>query len=155
MFYYPKNYVIRTGVGHASHKLGAFDRALILAGVCDYNLIKVSSILPPECEMQNVISLSKGALLPSAFASIYSNTLSECISAAVAIGIPANRSDVGVIMEHSSYNCKEKTEKLVRKFAEIAMIDRNIPVEKIVSCSTQIKVETEEFYCAFATVSMW
>lgn len=155
MFYYPKNYVIRTGIGHASHKLGAFDRALILAGICDYNLIKVSSILPPECEMQNAISLAKGALLPSAFASIYSNTLGECISAAVAIGIPVNKSDVGVIMEHSSYNGKEKTEKLVREFAEIALNDRNIPIEKVVSCSTQIKVETEEFYCAFATVSMW
>ena len=155
MVYFPKNYVIRTGIGHASHKLGAFDHALILAGICDYNLIKVSSILPPECELQNVISLTKGALLPSAFASIYSNTLGEWISAAVAIGIPVNRSDVGVIMEHSSYGCKEQTEKLVRKFAEIAMNDRNIPVKKVVSCSIQVNVETEEFYCAFATVSMW
>lgn len=155
MVYFPKNYIIRTGVGHASHRLGAFDRALILAGVCDYNLIKVSSILPPECEMKNTISLAKGAILPSAFASICSNILGECISAAVAIGIPVNRSDVGVIMEHSSYNCKEETEKQVREFAEIAMNDRNILVEKVVSCSIQIKVETEDFYCAFATVSMW
>lgn len=155
MVYFPKNYIIRTGVGHASHKLGAFDRALISAGIYDYNLIKVSSILPPECELQNAISLGKGALLPSAFACIYSNTLGECISAAVAIGIPANKSDVGVIMEHSSYNCKEKTEKQVREFAEIAMNDRNILLEKVVSCSIQIKVEAEKFYCAFATVSMW
>ena len=155
MLYLPKNYVIRTGVGRACHKLGAFDRALMIAGVCDYNLIKVSSILPPECEMQNDISLAKGALLPSAFASIYSNVLGECISAAVSIAIPANRSDVGVIMEHSSYNCKEETEKIVIKFAEIAMNDRNIPVKKVISGSIQIKVETEDFYCAFATVSMW
>ena len=155
MFYTPKNYIIRIGVGRAYHKLGSFDRAMVSAGVCDYNLIKVSSILPPECKVQNDIFLAKGALLPSAFASIYSNTLGECISAAVAIGIPVNRSDVGVIMEHSSYGCKEKTEKLVRKFAEIAMNDRNIPVKKVVSCSIQVKVETEEFYCAFATVSMW
>lgn len=155
MIFLPKNYIIRTGVGHASHKLGAFDRALILAGISDYNMIKVSSILPPECEMQNAISLVKGALLPSAFASVYSNTLGECISAAVAVGIPANRYDVGVIMKHSSYNSKEETEKQVRNFAEIAMNDRNILIEKVVSCSTQIKVETKDFYCAFATVSMW
>ncbi|MCM1126635.1 MAG: arginine decarboxylase, pyruvoyl-dependent [Lachnospiraceae bacterium] len=155
MIFLPKKYIMRTGVGYASHKLGAFDCALIEAGVHDYNLIKVSSILPPDCEKQNTISLVKGALLPSAFTSIYSNTLGECISAAIAIGIPANKSDVGVIMEHSSYNSKEETEEQVRNFAEIAMNTRNILVEKIVSCSIQIKVETEDFYCAFATVSMW
>lgn len=155
MVYLPKNYIIKTGTGNACHKLGAFDRALILAGICDYNLIKVSSVLPPKCKEQNIISLAKGSLLPSAFARIYSNTLGECISAAVAIGIPVNKSDIGVIMEYSSYNCKEETEQIVRKFAEIAMNERNILVEKVVSSSIDIKVETEEFYCAFATVSMW
>ncbi len=155
MVYLPENYVIRTAVGCGCHKLCAFDNALISAGVCDYNLIKVSSILPAGCKAQNTISLAKGAILPSAFASICSNTLGEFISAAVAIGIPADRSNVGVIMEHSSYNRKEETERLVRKFAEIAMNDRNIEIEKIVSCSVETMVETNEFYCAFATVSMW
>ena len=155
MFYTPKNYIIRIGVGRAYHKLGAFDRALVSAGVCDYNLIKVSSILPPECEVQNDIFLAKGALLPSAFASIYSNTLGEIISAAIAIAIPTNKSDIGVIMEHSSCTCKEETEKLVRNFAESAMYDRNISLKKVISRSVQVVVETEEFYCAFATVSMW
>lgn len=155
MFYIPKNYVIRVGVGHAYHKLGAFDRALKSAGVCDYNLIKVSSIFPPECETQKDIFLAKGALLPSAFASIYSNILGEYISAAVAIAIPTNKSDIGVIMEHSSCAPKEETEKIVRNFAESAMYDRNIAIKNILSRSIQIKVETEEFYCAFATVSMW
>ena len=39
MFYTPKNYIIRIGVGRAYHKLGAFDRALVSAGVCGYNFI--------------------------------------------------------------------------------------------------------------------
>lgn len=155
MIYIPKNYIIRTGVGCACHKLGSFDRALIFAGVGEYNLIKVSSILPPGCEEQNAISLSKGALLPSAFTCIYSNTLGECVSAAVAIGIPADKTNIGVIMKYSSNNSKEETEMVVREFAKIAMDDRNIITKKIVSCSVEAKVETDKFYCAFATVSMW
>ena len=58
-------------------------------------------------------------------------------------------------MEHSSCTCKEETEKLVRNFAESAMYDRNISLKKVISRSVQVVVETEEFYCAFATVSMW
>lgn len=137
------------------NKLGAFDNALILAGICDYNLIKVSSILPPRCKAQNIISLTKGAILPSAYASICSNTLGGIVSASVAIGIPADKSNVGVIMEHSSYNRKEETDKIVRNLAEIAMRERNIKIKKIESYSVEARVETNEFYCAFSTVSMW
>lgn len=155
MVYLPENYVIKTAIGCGNHKVEAFDKALISAGICDYNLIKVSSILPPGCKAQNAISLSKGAILPSAYASIYSNTLGEFVSAAVAIGIPADQSNVGVIMEYSSYNRKEETDKIVRNLTEIAMKERNIKIKRIESYSIETKVETNEYYCAFAAVSMW
>lgn len=150
-----KNYIMRVGVGCSANKLTAFDRALIMAGVSDYNLIKVSSILPPNCFRQDEITLSKGLLLPSAFSSIYSDKTGDTISAAVAVGIPNNNDDIGVIMEHSAFSSKDKTEKIVRGLVMQAMQDRMIPISEIFSVAVECSVEKVEIYCAFATISMW
>ena len=42
---------LNTGVGHGPTKLAAFDAALRQAGVANFNLIPLSSILPPESEI--------------------------------------------------------------------------------------------------------
>jgi arginine decarboxylase len=151
----PNNYVLRVGVGHSPNRLAALDRALIAAGVSDYNLIKISSILPPNCSRQNDITLSKGALLPSAFSVIYSDKAGETISSATAIGIPKNSHDVGILMEHSEFSSKVETEEIVRSLALQAMKDRDIPVLEIVSIAVECRVGCSEIYCAFATVSIW
>ncbi len=39
---------VRTAVGHGRTPLSAFDRALLEAGVADYNLIPLSSVIPPR-----------------------------------------------------------------------------------------------------------
>jgi len=150
-----KNFVLRVGLGYSQNKLNAFDRALVVAGISDYNIIKVSSVLPPNCLRQNGIILSKGSLLPSAFAVTYSNTIGETISAAVAVAIPFNKSDIGVIMEHSSFSNKNRTETMVRLMAEQAMNDRKVAFSEIISTSVEYLVATSDIHCAFATVSMW
>ena len=150
-----ENYIIRTGIGHSPNKLTAFDRALIAARVSDYNLIKISSILPPNCTFNDDVMLSGGALLPSAFCTRYSDKIGETISAAVAIGIPRKNDDFGVIMKHSSLLNKIETEEIVRSLAQQAMYDRRIPLLDIVSASTECLVESSEIYCVFATVSLW
>lgn len=155
MSFLPQNYVIRTGIGHSIQKLSAFDRALISAGVGSYNLIKVSSILPAGCKQKNDITLAEGTLLPSAFATIFSDVMGETISAAVAVAIPSDRARAGVIMKYTSYDGMEATERYVRQLAENAMRDRKIVFEKIISDSVEVKITTDELYCAFATVSMW
>lgn len=39
---------VRTAVGRGRTRLSAFDRALLEAGVADYNLIPLSSVIPPR-----------------------------------------------------------------------------------------------------------
>jgi arginine decarboxylase len=46
-------YVAAT-VGRASTELAAFDAALIAAGVGNFNLIRLSSVIPPACEVVRV-----------------------------------------------------------------------------------------------------
>lgn len=40
---------LTTGVGHGPTPLAAFDTALLDAGVANYNLIYLSSVIPPDC----------------------------------------------------------------------------------------------------------
>ncbi len=155
MTYLPERFILRTGVGKSDHQLGAFDQALLRAGLGNYNLIKVSSVLPPSCSLQKEITLSEGALLPSAFALIYAVDIGTTISAAVAVGIPSDSSIAGVIMEHSALATRSETEKIVRVYAQKAMDARGIKIKEIVSASIEISVTSNEIHCAFATVSMW
>lgn len=150
-----QNYILRTGTGCSINKLTAFNRALIAAGVSNYNLVKVSSILPPNCYHRNEIALSKGLLLPSAFSSIYSDRIGDILSSSVAIGIPSDSDNIGIIMEHSALSSKDETEKTARVLVIQAMQDRDIPFSEIISVAVECSVVTAEFYCAFATVSMW
>ena len=43
---YPTEYRLSSGTGTSPHELVAFDNALLSAGISNYNLLKVSSILP-------------------------------------------------------------------------------------------------------------
>lgn len=52
-------YTMVSGVGYGKTKLTAFDNALQYAKVGDYNLIKVSSILPPKAKEANKIVVEK------------------------------------------------------------------------------------------------
>lgn len=151
----PKKYIIRSSVGKSKHPLVAFDDALLRAGVGNYNLIKVSSILPPACILKDEITLARGALLPSAYAAIFSADVGTTISAAVAVGIPENSTDNGVIMEHSAVARKEETEEAVRTYVRQAMAERKLKIKDIISASIEVTVASDEIYCAFATVSMW
>lgn len=155
MVFLPGKYIIRASIGKGSHALGAFDDALLQAGVGNYNLIKVSSILPPACVMEDEITLARGALLPSAYASILSADVGTVISAAVAVGVPVDPTMNGVIMEHSATAPREETERIVRAYVSQAMQVRDLAVKEIISVSSEATIASDEIYCAFATVSMW
>lgn len=93
--------VAGTGVSNVS-ALNAFDFALIDAGVGDANIIRLSSILPPNFTQIEPRKPKPGALLPVAYAKsisddVYMLTL-QC--AAIGVGVPKDRSLPGLIMEH-------------------------------------------------------
>jgi pyruvoyl-dependent arginine decarboxylase len=51
---------IRTGSGIGHTKLSAFDRALQKAGVADFNLVTLSSVIPPQSRIRNIEGLLAG-----------------------------------------------------------------------------------------------
>lgn len=53
---------VRTSIGRGPTKLAAFDSALLEAGVANYNLIKLSSVIPPGSKIKSFGKLPKVAL---------------------------------------------------------------------------------------------
>jgi arginine decarboxylase len=130
-------------------KLISFDRALLNAGVGDYNLIKMSSILPRGCEIsKEQIGYAKGSCIPIAYASITRPTWKikkRYIKANVAVGVPKNVATNGLIMENSG-------ESATREPYSINMIMQNMEYRghadiDIKSSSIYYDIQTDTVYC--------
>lgn len=148
-------YKICSGVGRANTELVAFDAALINAGIANYNLVKVSSILPAGAKEKPSVSAREGALLPTAYGTITSGTTHERIASAVAIGIPQDPDHVGVIMEFEGYCSQEKAANIVCGMVADAMRNHGTAVERIVFSSVDAVVGEDEFVSCISAVSMW
>lgn len=131
-----------------------FDNALINAGMSNYNLLKVSSILPINCTQEKSISLVEGSPLLVAYGSITSNLLGSTISSAVSIAVPQNNNEIGIIMEFSGYCNKILAEQEVENMAERAMHYHNISIKKIICSSIETIVE-HDYHTVFSGVALW
>ncbi|MBH23415.1 MAG: arginine decarboxylase, pyruvoyl-dependent [Myxococcales bacterium] len=153
MFKQPTRYCLVAGRAEGYSALNAFDQALLEAGVGDTNLVRMSSILPPWCERVGSIRLPYGALVPVAYADMVSSTPGEVISAAVAIGIPADPNLPGLIMEHHGVGTLVEVEAKVREMAVQGMAYRNREIKDLVSIGIEHVVEAHG--AAFAGVVLW
>ena len=101
-----KEFTICAGRGFALKYLPSFDKALLDAGVGNYNLVRLSSILPAHCKFVHASEITKyiqeGSLLPTAYSTISSNKAGEEIVSTIGVGLSENEDDVGVIMEFSA-----------------------------------------------------
>jgi len=137
----PKRFFLTSGAGQASTSLNAFDAALLDAGVGDTNLIKMSSILPPGTREIQPFQLRPGSFVPLAFAEYASCSKGEKISAAVAVGIPIDHTEAGLIMECSGTGDPDVWEKLARDMVTEGMESiRNRKIKEIKSTAATITV---------------
>jgi len=141
-------------VGHADDYILAFDRALRGAGFSDYNLLRVSSVLPPGALPSDEIPLPKGYLLPIAYGEKSSSERGALIGAAVAVAVPKDPENVGIIMEvtgnEPSSVLMDKAEALARQ----AMADRGIEVAAVYRTGADTTVG-DGVSCVFAGVALW
>lgn len=133
--YLPKHYKIVSGSGKSKFPLVAFDKALLDAGIGNFNLVKVSSILPAHCMYSEEITLTPGSILYAAYASV-TITKGESGQTAVAVAISENSDENGVIFETSSKENLENCELLVENMCTEAMEERNRKI-KIIEKSSQ------------------
>ena len=100
----PKNIFLTKGTGVHNEKLASFELALRSAGIASYNLISVSSILPPQCSIidseKGNRMLHPGQVVPVVLARSDSNKADTLVSSGVGVAIPRNRDDYGYLSEH-------------------------------------------------------
>lgn len=153
---YPRHYYITTGVGYDQRHLVAFDNALIDANISEYNLVKISSILPADCVQSLTIDLRKGSPLLTAYATISSSIIGETVSAAVAVGVPDSKTDVGIIMEFSHKGNAIEAELTVKSMVKRAMANHNIAIKEIISKSVEAACNKDgETVSLIAAISIW
>jgi arginine decarboxylase len=117
IFKTPTQYFLVSGASDGYTPLNAFDGALLQAGIGNTNIVKMSSIVPPHCQRISPIPLPPGSLVPAAYASITSDVPGEIISAGIAVALPEDENQNGLIMEYSAKGDRRKIEEIVRNMA--------------------------------------
>ncbi|MDW7675787.1 MAG: arginine decarboxylase, pyruvoyl-dependent [Bacillota bacterium] len=148
----PKKYYITSGSSEGKSALTAFDGALLKAGIGNINLLKVSSILPPEAHFTPDLELPPGALVPTAYGSIVSTEPGETIAAAVAVGVPYENG-FGVIMELVGKFTKQEAEERITAMVKEAFEMREMKLKEIKISAVDHKVQ--KIGCAMAAAPLW
>jgi len=140
--------------GHAEGgtALNAFDNALLTAGIGNINLIKVSSILPPDVPVVDLPKIKPGALVPTAYAAITSETPGELVAAAVGYAIPDDPSKNGVIMEFHGVATRDEAERQIHAMLEEAFRVRGESIAELRVVAVDHRVE--RIGCALAAITL-
>ena len=101
---------VSTGSGAAPTRLAAFDSALFAAGVAGYNIVRLSSVIPPHavvCEVPGPgqIQGAVGDVVYCVYAAAYASMPGEQAWAGLAWAVDSDQSGTGVFVEHTA--CSE------------------------------------------------
>ncbi len=103
----PKRIFLTKGVGKHKEKLASFESALRDAGIAPFNIVRVSSILPPGAKIvsktKGLQYLSPGEIVYTVIAECSTNEPHRLIAAAIGVAIPADRNQYGYLSEYHSY----------------------------------------------------
>jgi len=115
----PKRLFLTKGVGKHKERLTSFELALRDAGIAAQNLVRVSSIFPPNCKIINrkegLTFLNPGEVV---FAVVAENSTREphrLTAASIGVAIPADRGTYGYLSEHHSFG---ETDDVAGDYAE-------------------------------------
>src|SRR3954465_194968 len=115
----PKRLFLTKGVGKHKERLTSFELALRDAGIAAQNLVRVSSIFPPNCKIitrkEGLKYLNPGEVV---FAVVAENSTREphrLTASSIGVAIPADRNTYGYLSEHHSFG---ETEDAAGDYAE-------------------------------------
>jgi arginine decarboxylase len=129
----PKKMFLTKGVGTHRAELRSFELALREASIEKFNLVSVSSILPPECKIisrnEGMKELVPGMLTFVVMARCSSNEPHRLIAASIGLAKPSDPNAYGYLSEHHAYG---ETEKAAGDFAEdlaVSMLASTLGIE--------------------------
>lgn len=103
----PTKFFLAKGVGIHKDYLASFELALRSADIEQFNLVTVSSILPPACKRitktKGLQFLSAGEIVFVVMARNATNEPNRLVSASVGCAIPSNSKQYGYLSEHHAF----------------------------------------------------
>lgn len=109
----PAKAFLTKGVGRHKEKLTSFELALREAHIAQYNLVRVSSIFPPNCQLvsweQGLKGLAPGQVVFAVVAEASTNEPSRLAAAALGLAIPADPNHHGYISEHHAFGQRQQS----------------------------------------------
>lgn len=115
----PKKMFFTKGVGRHKEYLTSFELALRSARIAEYNLVKVSSIFPPNCKKisfeDGKASLSPGQIVYCVMSKESTNEPNRLIAASIGLARPSDPNNYGYLSEH---HCYGQTEEKAGEYAE-------------------------------------
>src|SRR3569833_1706907 len=115
----PKKLFFTKGVGKHKERLTSFEMALRDAGIAAQNLVRVSSIFPPNCKMttrkEGLKFLNPGEVV---FAVVAENSTREphrLVASSIGVAIPTNHNTYGYLSLHLSFG---ETDELASDYTD-------------------------------------
>ncbi|MDP7196239.1 MAG: arginine decarboxylase, pyruvoyl-dependent, partial [SAR202 cluster bacterium] len=103
----PTQMFFTKGVGSHVEKLESFELALRNAGIEKFNIVRVSSILPPKCKIisrdKGLKQINPGQVIYCVLSKNSSNEPNRLIASSVGCAIPADKSQYGYLSEHHAF----------------------------------------------------
>ncbi len=129
----PRKVFFTKGVGRHREELQSFELALRDAGIEKFNLVSVSSIFPPGCEIikksEGLKLLKPGQIVFVVLSRLTSDEPRRLIAASIGCALPADRSSYGYLSEHHAFG---QTERVAGEYAEdlaAAMLASTLGIE--------------------------
>ncbi len=108
----PKKVFFTKGVGRHKERLASFELALRDAGIAKLNLVSVSSILPPGCEIiskkAGLERIRAGEVIFLVIARAETDEPNRLIAASIGCAIPNDKSMHGYLSEHHTFGMTEE-----------------------------------------------
>ncbi len=155
MWFDTKRVILTSGGTDGINELSAFDNALYDSGIADFNLIKVSSIVPsgvPISKFKVGASevLADGVLAPAVFEVIYSDVPGQKIVSGVGVGIPkGSESKPGIIFTYSSKTSKSDVELVLESMIQETMKRKKFELD-FAEYSISEKVVEDRMTCSLS-----
>ena len=119
MDFVPTKIFFTNGVGKSKDQLHSFEMALRDAGIAPYNLVSVSSILPPGAKIiskkEGLKYLKPGQVVFLVMSRASCNEPNRLLAASIGAAEPADKKMYGYLSEHHSFG---QTEKKSADYAE-------------------------------------
>lgn len=103
----PKEAFVTKGVGKHKERLTSFEMALRDAKIAEFNLVKVSSIFPPNCKLipasRGFHKMKPGQIVYCVMSENATDEPNRLIAASVGFAIPRDKRRYGYLSEHHSF----------------------------------------------------